>query len=63
MHVYLLVHGAPQVAKTIKRSRHFGLLPHLGDYTIDDAAPDREDGDFHTAVKGSSRVVSKSVLK
>jgi hypothetical protein len=51
------------VAKTIKRARNFALLPHLGDYSIEDAATDREDGEYHTAVKGSSRVVSKSVLK
>jgi len=53
-----------KVAKTIKASRNFGFLPHIGDYTILEAQPNVYKKKFHD--KGSpldtSRVVSRTIL-
>ena len=53
-----------QVAKTIKQSRSFGMLPHIGEFVVKDAAPTKKQyGKYHGASpKGARRVDSKSVL-
>jgi hypothetical protein len=52
------------VAKTIKQARSFGMLPHIGEFTVKDAEPSKKQyGKYHNASpKGARRVDNKSVL-
>lgn len=50
------------VAKTIKRSRNYGIVPHLGEFVIQDARPLTSQGAFHESVV-SKHYFSKTVLK
>lgn len=54
-----------KVAKTIKRSRNIGLVPHIGEYVIRDSAPTREGKHFHQHVAGDDHdaITSKTVVK
>ena len=40
-----------QVAKTIKRARNFGLVPHLGQFIVQDSRPLHKDEFFHDDVR------------
>lgn len=51
-----------KVAKTIKTSRQIGMLPHIGQYFIEDSRPSHVDTHFHDVVKDNSRVESKTVF-
>jgi len=52
-----------KVAKTIKTARNFGLLPHLGEYTLRDARPAARKNKFHEAASDATvRIESKSIL-
>lgn len=42
-----------KVAKNIKRSRNFGLLPHLGEFLLQDSNPVSKADNFHTSVSVS----------
>lgn len=52
-----------QVAKSIKRSRNFGILPHIGEYVVQDASPfiSSEDS-FHQFKEAVAPLESKTVL-
>lgn len=51
-----------KVAKTVKRARHFGLLPHLGDYNVEDTRPFHENRPYHDTVGAEQSIQSKTVL-
>jgi len=52
-----------KVAKSIKRSRNFGLMPHLGEFVLQDSRPLHQEKIFHDAVRDDNvRVQSKTVL-
>jgi ribosomal protein S18 len=40
-----------KVAKTVKRSRDFGLFPHLGEFLIQDGHPAHRKEIFHESVR------------
>ena len=50
------------VAKTIKRSRNYGIAPHLGEFVIQDCKPLTQGSAFHESI-GSKYILSKTVLK
>ena len=54
-----------KVAKTIKRSRNIGLVPHIGEFVIRDSDPMREGKHFHQHVAGDDHdaITSKTVVK
>ena len=52
-----------QVAKTIKKSRHFGILPHIGEYTIGNARPLHGEKDMHDSLaKQKELFKSKTII-
>lgn len=51
-----------KVAKTIKTSRQLGMLPHIGQYMVEDSRPSHVDKPFHDVVKGATRVESKTIF-
>ncbi len=51
-----------QVAKMIKRSRNFGLMPHLGEFVIQDGRPGHGGKHLHDTVGGTSRTESTNIL-
>ena len=51
------------MAKTVKRARHFGLLPHLGDYQVRDARVVAAGKKFHDPSDRQDRMIeSKTIL-
>jgi ribosomal protein S18 len=52
-----------KVAKCVKTARQLGVLPHIGQYFIEDSRPSHVDQGFHDAVKGAYGLVeSKTVF-
>lgn len=51
-----------KVATTIKRARNFGILPHIGEYIIQDGRALKHDTNFHDELPGSPVVKSKTIL-
>ncbi len=52
-----------QVAKTIKKARHFGILPHIGEYTIGNARPLHGEKDMHDPLaKQKELFKSKTII-
>ena len=51
-----------KVAKCIKTARQLGVLPHIGQYFVEDGRPSHVDRDFHDVVRGQDRVESKTVF-
>jgi len=51
-----------KVAKTIKRGRQLGIIPHLSQYTLQDARPLHRDENFHDAPKGDEHRRSKTII-
>jgi small subunit ribosomal protein S18 len=52
-----------KVAKSIKRARNFGLMPHLGEFVLQDSRPLHQTGIFHDAVRDDElRLHSKTIL-
>lgn len=53
-----------QVAKTIKRARHMSILPHIGDYEIQEVRPVLQREEFHDAVNADAHYMpSTTILK
>jgi len=50
-----------KVSKTIKRARHMGIVPHIGNYFIQDSRPLKQKDHLHDAIAGS-HVVSNTIL-
>lgn len=51
-----------QVAKTIKRARNFGILPHIGDYEVQEVRPYVKQENFHDVVNVDKVINSKTIL-
>lgn len=51
-----------KVAKTIKKSRNFGIMPHLGEFIIQDSRPVNRDSHVHDTVQHNDHVISKTIL-
>lgn len=51
-----------KVAKCIKTARQLGVLPHIGQYFVEDSRPSHVDQEFHDVVRGQDRVESKTVF-
>jgi ribosomal protein S18 len=51
-----------KVAKCVKTSRQLGILPHIGQYFVEDSRPSHVDENFHDVVEGAERVESKTVF-
>ncbi len=51
-----------KVAKSIKRARHFGILPHIGDYEVQEVRPYIKRDNFHDIVETERIINSKTVL-
>ena len=51
-----------QVAKTIKRARNFGILPHIGDYEVQEVRPYVKQDNFHDVVNIDKVINSKTIL-
>jgi len=52
------------VAKTVKRARNLGILPHLGEYELKDARPlqrIRSGEDFHDPLEGFEHTLARSL--
>jgi len=53
-----------KVAKTVKRARHLGILPHIGEFIVRDSRPLSEGTTFQDSVQKNKRPVqSRTVLK
>jgi len=53
-----------QVAKTIKRARHIGMLPHIGEYVIQDSRPLHSENEiYHDRVSEREYVMTKTIVK
>ncbi len=50
-----------KVAKAIKKARNIGVIPHIGDYIIQDTRPTKRKSNYHDSVVGKY-YVSKTVL-
>lgn len=50
-----------KVAKTIKRARHMGIVPHIGNYFIQDSRPLHQKEHLHDTVT-KTHLVSKTIL-
>jgi len=50
------------VASTIKRARHLGLVPHIGEYTLQDSRPLHAGSRFHDPMNTHGTVESKSII-
>jgi ribosomal protein S18 len=61
-HTGLCARCQRKVAKTIKKSRNFGIMPHLGEFIIKDAVPVKRDQLVHDAVQNNNHVISKTIL-
>lgn len=51
-----------KVAKNIKRGRQLGIIPHLSQYTLQDARPLHRDENFHDVPKGHTHIRSRTVI-
>lgn len=52
-----------KVAKSIKRSRNFGLLPHLGEFVLQDSRPMHQGENVHESLLEDGMLIkSKSIL-
>lgn len=49
-----------QVARTIKRSRHMGIMPHIGQFHIRDCDPKSRDAHLHRRVAQSQSPRAKA---
>lgn len=53
-----------KVAKTIKRARHLGILPHIGEFVVRDSRPLSEGTTFQDSVQKNKRPMqSRTILK
>lgn len=51
-----------KVARTIRRARNFGILPHIGEYHIRDGRPVHKELRYHDVMPNEIRFVSKTIL-
>jgi ribosomal protein S18 len=51
-----------KVSKTIKTSRQLGMLPHIGQFMVEDSRPSHVDAEFHDVVEGAERITSKTIF-
>lgn len=51
-----------KVASTIKRARNLGLVPHLGEFTLQDSRPLQSEFNFHDPIHNGAVVESKTII-
>eukprot|EP00607_Mallomonas_marina_P006449 CAMPEP_0182428542 /NCGR_PEP_ID=MMETSP1167-20130531/23100_1 /TAXON_ID=2988 /ORGANISM="Mallomonas Sp, Strain CCMP3275" /LENGTH=290 /DNA_ID=CAMNT_0024611501 /DNA_START=175 /DNA_END=1051 /DNA_ORIENTATION=+ len=61
-HTGLCARCQRKVAKSIKRARHIGVVPHIGEYTIQDSRPLHRDVNYHDTPSNSNEIESKTIL-